>query len=219
MYRKYIIILMAINISSLYAILGGVGISGVSDGITFPEKIYTSEIPGIFEVTRDAIEKPIGIGGVAYLTIIPFIDFDASGNLTAAPYTYSSKVLVTDADPEAIELALVKFTFNLSAQYPFFKFPTIRMYAGAGINSSAYTMIPTVETMTDIDLTRLSEPEYLAEHFGAESAGYHLEVGGRFKPPIIPFSLNASARYNFFKDFFPDVESYLSLSVGLAFAI
>ena len=219
MYKRYIILLLAINMSSLYAILGGVGISGVSDGITIPEKIYTSEIEGIYEVTRDSIDTRVGVGGFAYLTIIPFIDLEASGNFTYAPYKYSTKVLLID-EPEEVELALAKFTFNLSAQYPFFKFPTIRVYAGAGVNISGYTKIPTEETMIDIDLDKLSDPEYLLEQLGgAKSFGYHVELGARFKPPVIPFSLNANARYNFVKDFLPNVESYLNLSLGLAFAI
>ena len=80
MYKRYIILLLAINMSSLYAILGGVGISGVSDGITIPEKIYTSEIEGIYEVTRDSIDTRVGVGGFAYLTIIPFIDLGSTEN-------------------------------------------------------------------------------------------------------------------------------------------
>ena len=218
MYKRYIILLLAINMSSLYAILGGVGINGVTDRITFPEKIYTSEIEGIYEVTRDAIDSPVGGGGFIYITIIPFIDFEVSGNFTLAPYKYSSKILVID-DVEELELLFGKLTLNISAQYPFFKIPTIRSYLGVGVNQSYYTKIPTVETMTGLNLGKLDDIEYLKEQFGAENFGYHLEFGARFKPPVIPFSLNANARYNFVKDFLPDTESYLTISLGLAFAI
>ena len=61
--------------------------------------------------------------------------------------------------------------------------------------------------------------EYLEDKLGVTNTGAHIEFGGRFKPPIIPFSINANVRYHIIKDVIPGEDGYLSLSMGLAFAI
>ena len=81
-------------------------------------------------------------------------------------------------------------------------------------------VISTLET-SKLDPTVSENLSYLKDVLKEDkmATGYHLEIRARFKPPIIPFSLNANLRYNFMQDFIQDVGSYLSMSAGLAFAI
>ena len=71
---------------------------------------------------------PIGGGAFVYLTVIPFLDFEAGVSLTGSEYNY---VFNGEDSPS---MGIAKLGWYLSAQRPVFKFPTIRMYAGAGIN-------------------------------------------------------------------------------------
>ena len=216
MIKKCVALFLAINISSLYAILGGIGINGVQDSFTLDGASF--EGPGsIATVTRTDINSPVGLGGFVYLTVIPFVDFEAGINVTGSIYNYSYSDLL--GNNQDIEIPMAKVTWNLSAQRPIFKIPTIRVYAGAGINGSTYTEILTFESMEDLDTDRLSDVDYIKDELGISTTGAHIELGARFKPPILPFSLNANARYNFIKDLVPDEDGFLTISVGLAFAI
>ena len=73
--------------------------------------------------------------------------------------------------------------------------------------------------MNDLDPNQLEDIDYIKDELAVSTTGGHLEVGAHFKPPIIPFSLNANARYNLVKDLVPGEDGFLTLSVGLAFAI
>jgi len=216
MIKKCVVLFLAINISSLYAILGGIGLNFAQDSFTLDGDTFNG--PGdIATVTRTGIDEPIGIGGFIYLTVIPFIDFEVGVNATLSIYEYSYTD-ISGVDEQA-ELPMVKVTWNLSAQRPIFKIPTIRVYAGGGINGSTYTKIVTMETMANLDPDQLADIDYIKEELGVSATGAHVELGARFKPPIFPFSLNANARYNFIKDLVPNEDGFLTISVGLAFAI
>jgi len=212
MIKRCIFLFLAINISSLYAILGGIGLHLSQDSFTIDQESFNYES---ISITRDAIDSPIGGGAFVYLTVIPFIDFEAGVSLTGAEYSY----VFNGEDGPAMGIA--KLSWYLSAQRPVFKFPTIRMYVGGGINGSTHTKIVSYETLVDggIDTDRLNDLEYLEDKLGVTNTGGHVELGGRFKPPIIPFSINANARYHIIKDVFPGENGYLSLSMGVAFAI
>ena len=212
MIKRCIVLFLAINISSLYAILGGVGLHVAQDGFTVDQESFNYES---ISITRDAIDSPIGGGAFVYLTVIPFLDFEAGVSLTGSEYNY---VFNGEDSPP---MGIAKFGWYLSAQRPVFKFPTIRMYAGAGINGSTHTKIVSYETLVDgeIDPDKLDDLKYLEDKLGVTNTGAHIEFGGRFKPPIIPFSINANARYHIIKDVVPGEDGYLSLSMGVAFAI
>ena len=216
MIKKWVALFLAINISSLYAILGGIGINGVQDSFTLDGESF--EGPGdIAMVTRTDIDSPVGIGGFVYLTVIPFVDFEAGINVTGSIYNYSYVDLL--GNNQDVEFPMAKVTWTLSVQRPIFKIPTIRVYAGGGINGSTYTEIVTFETMANLDTEKLSNISYIEDELAVSATGFHLEAGARFKPPVLPFSLNANARYNFIKDMVPDKNGFLTLSVGLALAI
>ena len=216
MFRKYLSIFLLINLSSLYAILGGAGVRFAQDSFSVDSDVF--EGPGdIATISRTQIDSPIGAGAFVYLTIIPFIDIEAGFDLTGSLYEYSYQDLI--GNDTKVELGLLKGTWNLSLQRPIFKFPTIRMYAGGGLNGSTYTKIVTMDLMQDLDETRLDDLDYIKEELGVTTSGSHIEIGARFKPPIIPLSLNANARYNFIKDIIPGEDKFLSISLGLAFAI
>ena len=68
-------------------------------------------------------------------------------------------------------------------------------------------------------VNQLNDMDYVKEELGVSTQGFHLELGARFKPPIIPFSINVNARYNFIQDLVPGEDGFLSLSAGFAFAI
>lgn len=212
MIKRCIVLFLAINISSLYAILGGVGLHVAQDGFTVDQESFNYES---ISITRDAIDSPIGGGAFVYLTVIPFLDFEAGVSLTGSEYNY---VFNGEDSPP---MGIAKFGWYLSAQRPVFKFPTIRIYAGAGINGSTHTKIVSYETLVDgeIDPDKLDDLKYLEDKLGVTNTGAHIEFGGRFKPPIIPFSINANARYHIIKDVVPGEDGYLSLSMGVAFAI
>ena len=212
MIKRCIVLFLAINISSLYAILGGVGLHIAQDGFTVDQESFNYES---ISITRDAIDSPIGGGAFVYLTVIPFLDFEAGVSLTGSEYNY---VFNGEDSPP---MGIAKFGWYLSAQRPVFKFPTIRIYAGAGINGSTHTKIVSYETLVDgeIDPDKLDDLKYLEDKLGVTNTGAHIEFGGRFKPPIIPFSINANARYHIIKDVVPGEDGYLSLSMGVAFAI
>ena len=216
MIKKWVALFLAINISSLYAILGGIGINGVQDSFTLDGESFEGE-GDIAMVTRTDIDSPVGIGGFVYLTVIPFVDFEAGINVTGSIYNYSYVDLL--GNNQDVEFPMAKVTWNLSVQRPIFKIPTIRVYAGGGINGSTYTEIVTFETMANLDTEKLSNISYIEDELAVSATGFHLEAGARFKPPVLPFSLNANARYNFIKDMVPDKNGFLTLSVGLALAI
>ena len=210
--RKYFILFLAINVTSLYALIGGLGVNVVQDQFTINAKTDTYTSLGLDQgFTTSEINNPVGIGGFLYLTIIPFIDFEAGYNLTFAEYEYS---LVDES------LAIGKGTWYTSAQYPFFSPPTIRAYIGAGMNGTDWVAPVTAEKLTELALTgEDTDTDAILEALSESSSGYHIELGARFKPPLFPMSINGNVRYIMDKDFYNDVDGYLTLTVGLAFAI
>ena len=210
--RKYFILFLAINVTSLYALIGGLGVNVVQDQFTIKAKADTYTSLGLDEeFTTSEINNPVGIGGFLYLTIFPFIDFEAGYNLTFAEYEYS---LVDES------LAIGKGTWYTSAQYPFFSPPTIRAYIGAGMNGTDWVAPVTAEKLTELALTgEDTDTDAILEALSESSSGYHIELGARFKPPLFPMSINGNARYIMDEDFHNDVDGYLTLTVGVAFAI
>ena len=79
MIKKCVVLFLAINISSLYAILGGIGINGSYDSFTVSAETIASSPVGSIERTDLSSplgSSPAGIGIFAYLTVIPFLDFE-----------------------------------------------------------------------------------------------------------------------------------------------
>ena len=217
MFKKCTLLFLVINISSLYAILGGAGINIIQDQFKIPAEAFNfspiNDTPAL--VTTSAIESPIGIGGFAYLTLIPSIDFEAGYSLTFGSYKFQYFGV------DEIKIPIAKGTWHVSAQYPFFNPPTMRFYFGVGINGTTWTApvnSKVLEELNESDIDFDNEAELLKVLL-EESSGYHLEFGTRFKPPLMPVSFNANARYNFVKDFYTDIDGYLTVSLGLAFAI
>ena len=216
MVKKITALFFVINISFVYAIIGGLGVNVVNDSFTLDGDEFT--VPGdIGNVIRTDIGTPFGLGVFAYLTIVPFVDFEASANFTASPYDYTYEDIL--GNEEKMTLPFGKMSWSLSAQKPILKIPTIRVYLGGGINSASYTKIATLETMQNLDIEQLDDINYINDKLGVSSTGFHVEFGARFKPPIIPFSINANARYNFIEDVVPNEDGFMTVSVGMAFAI
>ena len=225
--KRYIITAVAIQVSSLYALLGGVGINFGQDSYSISDTTYSAveSLPEFGDITRSETTTPFSLGGFAYLTAIPFIDIEAEVNASFSSYEYS----YTGGDlPKLDPVTIPMFTYggSVSVQKKIFKFPTIRLLAGAGISQRGYSKIITTDVLSGLDDSRLDANDsenikYLKEVLEADkmATGYHLELRARFKPPIIPFSLNANMRYNFMQDFIQGVDNYLSVSAGLAFAI
>ncbi len=215
MMKRYVLLFTAINITSLYAILGGIGVNFAQDSFTLEEEIVEGA-SSIGDITRTEIASPVGIGGFAYLTVIPFLDFEVGANITGQTYDY----VFTSLGVESIEtLGIGKLTWHVSAQKPFLKLPMIRMYAGGGFNGSTYTKIISGDLAANLDSDCLESEDCMKEELIGNSTGIHLEAGARFKPPFIPFSLNFNARYNLVKDIVPDKDGFLTISFGAAFAI
>ena len=218
MMKRYVLLFIAINITSLYAILGGIGVNFVQDSFTLDAETFSNEELSLVPITRPEISSPMGLGGFAYLTVIPFIDIEAGASLTASPYEFSLTNPM-NGDEKNVEVGLGKFTWHVSAQKPFLKLPMIRMYAGAGINRSTYMKIVSEAEVDGLNFDCISDVDCIEEELSSNSTGIHLETGARFKPPFIPFSLNFNARYNLVKDIVPDKDGFLTISIGAAFAI
>ena len=63
MIKKCVALFLAINISSLYAILGGVGFNGTQDSFTLDGESFNYEFLGeVVSITRDEIASPVGGG-------------------------------------------------------------------------------------------------------------------------------------------------------------
>ena len=197
MIKRYVLLFIAINVTSLYAILGGVGLNFAQDSFTLDGETISDSPVG--SIIRTEMSEPVGVGGFAYLTLIPFIDLEAGVNLTGATYEYSYTDLESLTD-ETVELGLAKLTWHVSAQRPLLKLPMIRMYAGAGVNGSTYTKIVSENLVSGLDDDCFNDEDCMKEELAGDATGMHLEAGARFKPPILPFSLNINARYNFVKD-------------------
>ena len=217
MIKRYVLLFIAINVTSLYAILGGVGLNFSQDSFTLDAETFTNGELSSIPIIRTEISAPIGLGGFAYLTVIPFIDLEAGATLTVSTYEYSFTDPVNGE--KELELGLGKFTWHLSAQRPLLKLPMIRMYAGAGVNGSKYTKIVSEDLVNGLSSDCFNDQDCMKEELAGDATGMHLEAGARFKPPILPFSLNVNARYNIVKDIAPDSDGFLTISVGAAFAI
>ena len=87
MIKRYTLLFLAINVTSLYAILGGVGINFLQDSFSLESEVIEDSPVGA--INRSGMDSPVGVGFFTYLTIIPFIDLEANINLTAASYDYS----------------------------------------------------------------------------------------------------------------------------------
>ena len=211
--RKYFILFLAINITSLYALIGGAGINIVQDQFTISEKI--DELIIGEEFTTSEINNPVGVGGFVYLTLIPFIDLEAGYNLTMATYKYEYFGL------DELEVPIGKKTWYTSVLYPFFSPPTMRLYVGAGANGTEWIQPITIDILSDLESEgkKFDDEDALLDALTKSSSGYHIELGARFKPPLFPMSINGNARYIMDEDFHNDVDGYLTLTVGLAFAI
>jgi hypothetical protein len=211
--RKYFILFLAVNVTSLYALIGGAGINIIQDQFMIEDDTATFADVNIF--TTSEINNPVGVGGFIYLTIIPFIDFEAGYNATYASYKFGYPGLVEQ------EFGIAKATWYTSAQYPFFSPPTMRFYIGVGGNGTDWLEPITYDTLETLDEEgkEFDDTDAILEAISKSSSGYHFELGARFKPPLFPMSLNANARYIMDKDFHSDIDGYLMVSLGVAFAI
>ena len=212
--RRYFILLLVLSTSSLYGLIGGLGINFIQDQFEIPEKTDVFEVTNM-SFTTSAINPPIGVGLFLYLTAIPKIDFEAGYNFSIAEYDYVGDGL------DELDFALGKGTWYASLQYPFFSPPTFRMYLGAGANGTTWTSVVDTDILMTLyeDDIDLDDKEELADALLTTVSGSHVELGARFKPPVLPYSFNFNARYNMVKDFYDDIDNYLTLSIGVAFAI
>lgn len=234
MIKRYIIVALVIQVSSLYAILGGIGVNFMQNSYSDTASVFNapSNLSQLGSITRSEMKSPIGGGVFAYITAIPFVDLEAEYNVSYSSYSYSytggtnSESGVTLPEISPLTIPMWTYGGSLSVQRKIFKFPTIRILAGAGISTRNYSNVISFETVQELDLNKLDPTvsenfKHLKDALESDEAamGFHLELRARFKPPIIPFSLNANLRYNFIKDFLPDVKGFLTISAGFAFAI
>ena len=216
--KKYLILFLMINTTSLYALIGGIGINVVQDQFKIPaveDEVFDASIT----FSTSSIEDPIGVGIFIYLTAIPKIDLEVGCNFTFATYKY--ELVEQGLATKDNDFAIGKGTLYASVQYPFFNPPTFRLYGGLGANGSKWTRVVNKELLQEaqdkgVEFNKFDE---LAKILITESSGFHVELGARLKPPVLPVSFNVNARYNLVKDFYPDIDDYLTVTVGIAYAI
>ena len=212
--KRYLILFLVLSTSSLYGLIGGLGINVLQDQFEIPEQEDIFE-PLDMSFTTTAIDPPIGAGIFLYLTAIPKVDIEAGYNFSFAKYKYRGDGL------EDQEFPIAKGTWYASLQYPFLSPPTFRMYFGIGANGTTWTGIVDTSTLKELndDGIDLDDGDALTEALLTDISGSHIELGARFKPPVIPYSLNLNARYNMVKGFYDDIDNFLTISLGIAFAI
>ena len=214
--------------SNLFAFVG-FGLNIGSDSYSIAGDSESWNVDGgtnAVSLVRTDMESPVYLGGYIYLDFLPVVDIEAgfgfAGN--SYDYTYTTPGIGGNAsETETYKLPWVRGNSYLTIQKPMFQIPMIKLYVGGGLNIS-YSM-PIVDKSfitsilsSDLDNSSGLDPNTIME-MTTESTGIHLEAGARFKPILIPFSINAKVRYNIVSDIIPDKSGFLTITFGAGFAL
>ena len=214
--------------SKMFAI-GGLGLNIGSDLYTIPGETEVWMVEGgsnPVSINREEARTPFYIGGYVYLDFLPVVDIEAGAGVGMKTYNYTYTTPGIDENlsrTESHKLPWLRSSSYITIQKPMFTIPMIKLYLGGGLNMS-YSL-PIVDKSfiastlsSDLDNANGLEPDAITDMI-SESMGIHLEAGARFKPILIPFSINAKARYNIVGDIVPDKSGFLTITVGAGFAL
>lgn len=163
-----------------------------------------------------------GFGVKLWIDALPFIDLEASSNfqigkydLTVAQASSGTKESVKFDLPFLDKPGFMRIMSDVSVLYPFLKLPPVisiaKIYAGGGL-----THVVSTEVLNQSFATKavtkaansgktVSTPDEVAKVLadaikdeGLKSGvGFHLEVGAKVKPPVIPIAVFADIKYHF----------------------
>ena len=213
--------LMLVPTQRAHALIG-FGLTVGQDGYSFDSATYTDlflPTSGI-TLTRAEMASPIGGGVYLFVDLFPFVDLEAGANLFLNTFEVSIDNPISGQLGYSEELGWVRTAGYLTIQRKLFKVPMFNIFAGAGL--AFHATIPILdkafaeEFLGDVNATL--EVDDLADEV-LQSTGFHVEVGARFKPLLIPFAVNVKFRQSFVKDIVPDASSFSTITVGFGFQI
>lgn len=225
--------ILALTIQFGYSI-GGIGLYVVSDFGTI-EGVSESVNFGDANITNNFIRKegtsPVGLGGYFYLDIIPVVDVEIGGDIVFSTYdfeySYETTTGTITSDSVTGTLAWAKTSYFISIQKPFVEIPMLTLYGGAGYKNAMSAPIMSSGFLSSLmsngdDIGQINDEESLDQTIEDQienQAGLMIEAGLRFKPKFFPFSMNVKLQQNFIKDVVPGKNSYMTVLVGLGFAL
>ncbi|MEE9161953.1 MAG: hypothetical protein V3U35_03190 [Candidatus Neomarinimicrobiota bacterium] len=196
----------------------GFGITGGQDSYSFAGAEYTDMFiagSGI-TFTRAEMASPIGGGVYLFIDLIPIIDIEAGANI------FFNTFDVTYDKPIGYEekLGWARTAVYLTIQRKLFKVPMFNLFAGAGLGFHATIPVLDKEFMEEFlgDADATLDVADLEDEI-IQATGFHVEVGARFKPILIPFAINVKFRQTFVEGIVPGESSFSTISVGLGFQI
>ena len=198
--KRVILVFSLLSTSTLFAV-AGIGGYFLQDG---------------YDIEADK-SSTTGVGGYVYVDAIPFIDveigIDALGKTN---YSY-----LIGENSSSISLPQ-KAGWYISVQRKIIKIPMMKFYYGLGLSQNKITPQLSEDYLLSLYLSDSDSEETVLKAVEKDidfKSGYFLELGLRAKPWLIPLSINSKLRYNFIEDVVPDKKSYLSLIVGIGFAL
>ena len=208
--------------------LFGVGLKYVGDSFSVGE---WSDGTTLYSLSGSGFDGA-GLGGLfVYIDAIPFIDLEASFEMSGAPYDLEFQNSVTSLP--ATKFAWTRLSTYYTARKEVFGLglPILgggAIHVGGGINSHQTSKLADLDMMSGIigDLTTGGEGmklESQVEDFVTnkdnwiEGSGVHLQAGLQMK--ILTFSAFVNYRITMAEDVVPDAKSFTSLWAGLAFGL
>lgn len=213
--------LMLVPTQRAHALIG-FGLNAGQDAYSFDSAEYTDLFfagSGI-TLSRTPMDSPIGGGVYLFIDLFPFIDLEAGANLFLNTFDVSIENPISGQLGYSEQLGWVRAAGYLTIQRKLFKVPMFNIFAGAGLAFHATIPILDQDFVEEflVDETATLKVDDLANEV-LESTGFHIEVGARFKPLLIPFAINVKFRQSFVKDIVPDASSFSTITVGFGFQI
>ncbi|MDB5050418.1 MAG: hypothetical protein JWO30_3489 [Fibrobacteres bacterium] len=189
-----------------------------------------------------------GMGLKIWIDALPFIDLEASSNFQYGLYDVTVNGPGTQTTPLKFDLGVpildkpgfARIMSDVTVLYPFLKFPPlvslVKVYAGAGITHVLATEVLNAKfakkaiskaTANGTNPGAADTPEEVSSILigaikdeGLKSGvGFHLEVGAKVKPPIIPLAAFVNFKYHFLSSMPSAVDgNSLTMELGGALA-
>ncbi len=174
---------------------------------------------GTATVVREEIERPLILGGTVGTGLLPLVDFELAAEVAFSKYRFAYTTDAGQATSDDVYYTRASVLATLKRNLVSFPpvTPVMSVYLGGGVGLHYVTPL----VGEDLVLDKLSTPtEELVPDDVIEyqlKPGAHGLVGVRLKPPVLPFSVSAEARYIVkSKGDFEEPGSHMSVYVGAA---
>jgi hypothetical protein len=216
--------LAAAAVGYSHAIFGIGGHWAPAPGLEIKKSTGTVAGSGANAITlsQGGVEGLNGFGLKLWVDALPFIDIEAGSNIQWGMYDVSvsqgttTKEITFDLGvPTVDKPGFARIASDVTVLYPFLKLPPVvslaKLYAGAGLTHVLATEVLNqkfAQKAVDKAVAKgksASSPDevgaILADAIKDEGlkngVGFHLEVGAKVKPPIIPIAVYADIKYHF----------------------